>query len=127
MKYDSDVILAYEMNGETLPIDHGYPVRVVIPGTVGARNVKWLCKVVASKDESKSHWQQKDYKVFGPYIDWDNIGIKIFFVALRSLLVHIFLGCQIILLPSGTIIWKRARTSYFLYQECGIQYIFSGF
>jgi len=40
---------------------------------VGARNVKWLCKVVASKDESQSHWQQKDYKGFGPYIDWDNI------------------------------------------------------
>jgi len=37
MKYDSDVILAYEMNGETLPIDHGYPVRVVIPGTVGSK------------------------------------------------------------------------------------------
>ena len=40
-----DVILAYEMNGEPLSRDHGYPVRVVVPGVVGARNVKWLASV----------------------------------------------------------------------------------
>jgi len=38
----ADVILAYEMNGETLSQDHGFPVRVIVPGVVGARNVKWL-------------------------------------------------------------------------------------
>lgn len=37
-----DVILAYEMNGEPIPRDHGYPIRVIVPGVVGARNVKWL-------------------------------------------------------------------------------------
>lgn len=37
-----DVIIAYEMNGESLPADHGFPVRVIVPGVVGARNVKWL-------------------------------------------------------------------------------------
>ncbi|KAK9874923.1 hypothetical protein WA026_005738 [Henosepilachna vigintioctopunctata] len=37
-----DVILAYEMNGVPLPRDHGFPVRVIVPGVVGARNVKWL-------------------------------------------------------------------------------------
>ena len=69
----SDVILAYEMNGEKLPRDHGYPVRVVVPGVVGARNVKWVNRIVVSENESDSHWQQNDYKGFGPGIDWDNL------------------------------------------------------
>lgn len=37
-----DVILAYEMNGQPLNRDHGFPIRVIVPGVVGARNVKWL-------------------------------------------------------------------------------------
>ena len=44
-----DVLLAFEMNGEPLPMDHGYPIRVIVPGIVGARNVKWLRKIVLSK------------------------------------------------------------------------------
>jgi sulfite oxidase len=34
-----------------------------VPGVVGARSVKWLNKIVLSNEESKSHWQQNDYKV----------------------------------------------------------------
>ena len=71
-----DVLLAYSMNGKPLPRDHGYPLRVVAPGIVGARNVKWLCKIVASKDESPGHWQQNDYKGFSPNIDWHNVDFK---------------------------------------------------
>lgn len=40
-----DVLLAFEMNGEPIPRDHGFPIRAVVPGVVGARNVKWLDKV----------------------------------------------------------------------------------
>jgi hypothetical protein len=58
-----DVILAYEMNGQPLPIDHGFPLRAVVPGVVGARNVKWLHKITTSCDESSSPWQQSDYKL----------------------------------------------------------------
>ncbi|XP_017028885.1 sulfite oxidase, mitochondrial [Drosophila kikkawai] len=68
-----DVILAYEMNGETLSRDHGYPIRVIVPGTVGARNVKWLTRIVVADKESDSHWQQNDYKGFSPSTDWDTV------------------------------------------------------
>lgn len=68
-----DVILAYEMNGEPLSRDHGYPIRVVCPGIVGARNVKWLGRIFVSEQESDSHWQQNDYKGFSPSTDWDTV------------------------------------------------------
>lgn len=68
-----DIILAYEMNGKDIPQDHGYPVRVIIPGVVGARQVKWLNKITLSDKESTCHWQQKDYKGFHSSIDWHNV------------------------------------------------------
>lgn len=61
-----ECVLAYEMNGEPIPRDHGYPVRAVVPGHVAARSVKWVEKVIVSSDESDSHWQQHDYKGFCP-------------------------------------------------------------
>ncbi|EEZ97850.1 sulfite oxidase, mitochondrial [Tribolium castaneum] len=68
-----DVILAFEMNGVPIPRDHGFPVRVIVPGTVGARNVKWLARIIVSEKESDSHWQQNDYKGFSPSTDWDTV------------------------------------------------------
>ncbi|XP_076258042.1 sulfite oxidase [Rhynchophorus ferrugineus] len=68
-----DVLLAYEMNGVPIPRDHGFPIRVIVPGVVGARNVKWLSRIYVSVNESPSHWQQNDYKGFSPSIDWDTV------------------------------------------------------
>jgi sulfite oxidase len=69
-----DVILAFKMNGKELPRDHGFPLRVIVPGTVAARSVKWLRKVIISEEESLSQWQRRDYKSFGPNVgdkpDW---------------------------------------------------------
>ncbi|CZR54858.1 related to nitrate reductase [NADPH] [Phialocephala subalpina] len=68
-----DVLLAFRMNGEELPRDHGYPLRVIVPGNVAARSVKWLRKIVISDEESLSQWQRRDYKCFGPNVsvpDW---------------------------------------------------------
>ena len=42
---DPDVLLAYEMNGEPLPGDHGYPLRLVVPGWYGMASVKWLTRI----------------------------------------------------------------------------------
>jgi sulfite oxidase len=70
-----DVLLAFRMNGQTLPRDHGFPLRAVVPGHVAARSVKWLSKIVVSDEESTSQWQRRDYKSFGPNEganpDWD--------------------------------------------------------
>ncbi|KAI1459832.1 Oxidoreductase, molybdopterin-binding domain-containing protein [Annulohypoxylon moriforme] len=69
-----DVLLAFKMNDEPLPRDHGFPVRVIVPGHVAARCVKWVNKIVVSDEESSTTWQRRDYKCFGPNEvkqDWD--------------------------------------------------------
>lgn len=68
-----DAVLAYEMNGQVLPRDHGFPVRVVVPGVVGARDVKWVGRIMLADEESSSHWQQKDYRSFAPDVDWTSV------------------------------------------------------
>ena len=40
-----DVLLAFEMNGKPLPPEHGGPLRIIVPGHVGVRNVKWVDEV----------------------------------------------------------------------------------
>jgi sulfane dehydrogenase subunit SoxC len=42
------VLLAYELNGEPLPIAHGFPVRLFVPGYYGTNCVKWLCRLEAT-------------------------------------------------------------------------------
>jgi sulfite oxidase len=60
-----DCILATRMNGKPLPLDHGYPVRALLPGVVGARNVKWVSSITIQNSECDSPWQALYYKV-GP-------------------------------------------------------------
>ncbi|KAL5717606.1 sulfite oxidase [Ranunculus cassubicifolius] len=69
----ADVLLAYEMNGETLNRDHGYPLRVIVPGIIGARSVKWLDSINIIAEECQGFFMQKDYKMFPPSVNWDNI------------------------------------------------------
>jgi sulfite oxidase len=71
-----DVLLAYEMNEKELTRDHGFPLRVIVPGVAACRSVKWLRKIEASAEESQSFWQQNDYKTFSPNVDWDNVDWK---------------------------------------------------
>ncbi|CCX13063.1 Similar to Probable sulfite oxidase, mitochondrial; acc. no. Q9VWP4 [Pyronema omphalodes CBS 100304] len=57
------VILALEMNHQPLPQNHGFPVRVVVPGIAGVRWTKWLDGIYISDIESSNYYQQKDYKI----------------------------------------------------------------
>jgi sulfite oxidase len=60
-----EVLLAYELNGEALPPEHGFPLRVVVPGYVGARSVKWLDAISVQRDGSTSFFQIRDYALGG--------------------------------------------------------------
>ncbi|XP_024536233.1 sulfite oxidase isoform X1 [Selaginella moellendorffii] len=73
MSPEAEVILAYEMNGKELNRDHGFPLRVVVPGVIGARSVKWLTEIKVIEEECQGFFMQKDYKMFPPTVDWDNI------------------------------------------------------
>ncbi|OON30366.1 MULTISPECIES: molybdopterin-dependent oxidoreductase [unclassified Micromonospora] len=61
-----DVLLAYEMNGEPLPPDHGHPVRVVVPGWIGVSSIKWVGPVEVSATALFSPWNTQLYRMFGP-------------------------------------------------------------
>lgn len=66
-----DCLIAFEMNGKPLPRDHGFPVRAISPGHAGARQCKWLHKIIVSDKESQKSWQQKSYRGFAPDIDFE--------------------------------------------------------
>ncbi|KAH7080841.1 hypothetical protein FB567DRAFT_500929 [Paraphoma chrysanthemicola] len=68
MDATNDVILAYEMNDVPLPPDHGYPVRLMIPGYVGGRCVKWLKRIWTSDKENESYYHIWDNRVLPAFV-----------------------------------------------------------
>jgi DMSO/TMAO reductase YedYZ molybdopterin-dependent catalytic subunit len=56
-----DVFLAYKMNGEPLPREHGYPLRAVIPGIYGMKNVKWISKIELVNYDFKGYWEKQGW------------------------------------------------------------------
>ena len=74
---NGEVLLAYEMNGEPLPMVHGFPLRAVVPGYIGARSVKWLERIKLQTEPSDNYYQAHAYKLFPPHVraetaDWEN-------------------------------------------------------
>jgi sulfite oxidase len=59
----AQVILADRMNGKPLPPEHGFPLRTIVPGYIGARSVKWLSKITVSDKPSSNFYIAKTYKI----------------------------------------------------------------
>ncbi|KAJ3562976.1 hypothetical protein NP233_g9237 [Leucocoprinus birnbaumii] len=57
------MMLAWAMNGLPLEPDHGFPLRLVVPGQIGGRSVKWLSRIELSEHESQHHLHFRDNKV----------------------------------------------------------------
>jgi len=65
----SEVLLAYAMNGETLPIQHGYPLRVIVPGWYAVASVKWLTDIDVISGSFSGHYQTETY-----FFEWQRGG-----------------------------------------------------
>lgn len=72
--WGAEVLLAVEMNGEALPPEHGAPVRVVVPGYVGARSVKWLTRIDVRSGPSENFFQAHSYRLLPADADPDEAG-----------------------------------------------------
>jgi DMSO/TMAO reductase YedYZ molybdopterin-dependent catalytic subunit len=59
---DSNTILAYQMNSETLPAKHGFPLRVVAPGWASDSWVKWLTSIRVLDKEFDGFWMKSTYR-----------------------------------------------------------------
>ncbi|OOG00818.1 hypothetical protein ASPCADRAFT_202651 [Aspergillus carbonarius ITEM 5010] len=57
------IMLAHKMNGEDLRPDHGRPLRVVVPGQIGGRSVKWLKKLILTDAPSDNWYHIYDNRV----------------------------------------------------------------
>jgi len=60
----SSTLLAYEMNGESLPLEHGYPLRSLALGWTGANCVKWLYKITVLDHPFEGFYMDNVYRLF---------------------------------------------------------------
>jgi sulfite oxidase len=68
-----DTLLAYTMNGAPLTQAHGFPVRVIVPGYIGARSVKWVSDIRLQEMPSENYFQAHAYKLFPPDVTPENV------------------------------------------------------
>ena len=54
-------MLAFLMNGEKLPKEHGFPLRLLVPGLYGIKNVKWIVEIEAYAGDYRGYWQRKGW------------------------------------------------------------------
>ena len=63
------MILAYKHNGEWLSPDHGFPIRIIVPGYIGGRMVKWLEELTVTTTESDNFYHFNDNRIIPPDVD----------------------------------------------------------
>ena len=68
VKMNEEVLLAWEMNGEPLPKIHGFPLRLVVTGYIGARSCKWVYRINALTEPSMGPVQRQEYLYYTPQV-----------------------------------------------------------
>src|SRR4051794_3623750 len=81
---DDGVLRAWGMNGGPLPPQHGFPLRLVVPGWYGMTNVKWLSRITLLDEPFAGYQQARGYRM---RVDEDEDGVPVTRMAVRSLMV----------------------------------------
>ncbi len=63
---ENDTLLAYRMNGEPLPPDHGFPVRAIVSGWAAVVSVKWLGRIIVAEEPLYNKYNTEEYVMIGP-------------------------------------------------------------
>lgn len=61
-----DALLAWEMNGEPVPLAHGGPLRLIVPGYTGVNNIKYIKQLAFTAKESEAHIMSHGYRISPP-------------------------------------------------------------
>jgi len=85
-------ILAYEMNGKPLERQHGFPVRVLVMGLYGIKNVKWLSELEVVDHDYKGYWQGRGWTDTAVYKTFSRIDVPSPGVALKPGVRHWLAG-----------------------------------
>jgi len=100
-------LLAYEMNGEPLPLKHGYPLRALALGWTGANCVKWLARIVVMDRPCEGFFMDNVYRVFQKGQD-SRAGAVVMGLKLKSIITQPLTGQS---LPAGRVVVLGDRKS----------------
>ncbi len=86
-----ETLVVYEINGEPLPRKHGYPVRVIVPGRYGEKNVKWVTRIEVATEDVQGFYESQGWgpdfqprtrsDIFAPRVRGRNVPQGIFDLA----------------------------------------------
>jgi nitrate reductase (NAD(P)H) len=98
MDFEKGIMLSYKMNGEMLHPDHGRPLRVVVPGVIGGRSVKWLKRLIVADVPSDNYYHIYDNRVLPTVVTpemaktdknwWKDERYAIYNLNVNSVIVH---------------------------------------
>jgi DMSO/TMAO reductase YedYZ molybdopterin-dependent catalytic subunit len=90
----SEALLAYAMNGEPLPVQHGYPLRLIVPGWYAVASVKWLTDIDVIGEPLRAHYQTETY-YFERQCDGQLIREPVSLQRVRSVITEPVAGAEI--------------------------------
>jgi DMSO/TMAO reductase YedYZ molybdopterin-dependent catalytic subunit len=117
---DPTTLIAYEMNGVPLPAHHGFPARLIVPGLVGEKSIKWLTRIDLVDRTTKQFYERQGW---GPNFiihttsrfDAPDVGrpLPLDVIALKGIAFAGSRGVdQVEVSTDGGRTWQRARLTY---------------